>query len=740
VDRFPQAVLTSLLLTALSATAQGAGVEPPAEPQGEAAAYSPWDICPPLKPVVPADIPLGALPRGTTQVTAEEAVAESESRTLLRGNVVVQRDDILLQGKEAEYDRSVDRLLLRNQVIYHTAEVTIEGDSAHVFLGRNSGEILNARFLFPEIHAFGSADRISFQDPEHASLEGVRYTTCPAQKEDWLLRAKKLTLNRESNTGEAYHAVLSFMHVPFLYSPYLNFPLEGRKTGLLPPTYENSEKNGTDVSLPFYWNIAPNQDATITPRNISARGAMVQTEYRFLTEKNAGQLSGDYLSNDKLFGDDRYYLAARHSAQLGWGWNSALLYQRVSDNLYFDDLGGSQESSSQTHLERHFNLAYRNPYWNFLGRVQDFQTLTGTEPYRRLPQLSLRGQSPRRVNRPQFGLETEAVRFQHDTLVPTGNRFDLKPSVSLPLEGPAWYIQPKLAWRYSQYQLQDNPGGDKLSRSLPISSLDSGLYFERNLHLGKSPYVQTLEPRLYYLNVPYRDQNTIPVFDTALSDFSFGQMFRDNRFTGVDRQGDAHQLTVALSSRFIESASGRERFRAAIGQIHYLQDREVTLLPGQSPLTDRSSDIIGELAASPTRSLNLRVTDQWNPHEHYTERLNARLRYSPSERQIFGLSYRFDRTLMLRQADAVALWPLARQWRVIGRWNYDLENEKSLDTIAGLEYESCCWIVRLVGRADRISIDQELSHSLLVNLELKGLATLGKRLEDALGRDILGTY
>lgn len=724
-----------MLVAGFPATA--ADTEAPAD---EEVPYSPWAICPPISPVIPSDIRIGSLPHGTTQVTADEAVAESESRTLLRGNVVVQRDEIILQGSEAEYERDLDRLLLRDEVVYHTAEVTIEGDSAHVFLDRNSGEILNARFLFPEIHAFGSADRISFQDPEHAALEGVRYTTCPPEKEDWLLRARDLTLDRERNTGEAYHAVLSFMHVPFFYTPYLNFPLEGRKSGLLPPTYGTSEENGTDISIPYYWNIAPNQDATITGRNITARGGMLQTEYRFLTENSKGQINGDYLGNDKIFGDDRYYLTTDYRARMGTGWSGALLYQRVSDASYFDDLGSSQESSSQTHLERHLNLGYRDPYWNFLARVQDYQTLTGTEPYQRLPQLSLSGESPRRINRLQYALESEAVRFHHDTRAPTGNRLDLKPSLSLPLEGAAWFLQPKLAWRYSRYQLQDNPGGDDLVRSLPISSLDGGLFFERELSLGERPYTQTLEPRLYYLNVPFRDQDALPRFDTALSDFSFGQMFRDNRFTGVDRQGDANQLTLALTSRFIEDASGRERFSAAIGQIHYFQDREVTLRPTQIADAERSSDLIGELSASPTRNLNLSVTDQWNPHEDYTERLSARMRYSPNERQILGLSYRFHRTTELRQADAVLLWPLARQWRAIARWNYDLENGKSLDTIGGIEYESCCWITRFVARADRTNIDEELSHSILVNLELKGLATLGRRLEDVLGRDILGTY
>ncbi len=741
VDRILHASLTPslLLMATLAGVAYGAGNnDAPPTRQGEVV-YSPWALCPPIIPSIPAELAPGQQPRGVTQVIADEALAEDPFRTLLRGNVVIQRDEIILQGLEAEYERDQDSLILRNEVVYHTDAVTIRGDSAQVFLGTNSGEIINARFLFPEIHAFGAAGRISFQGVEHVSLEKVRYTTCPPEKEDWLLRARNLNLDQESNTGEAWHAVLSFKGVPFLYSPYLNFPLQGRKSGLLPPTFGTSEKNGTDIRLPIYWNIAPNQDATVTPRNLSARGRMLQTEYRFLGENSSGQLNGDFLSNDKIYGDNRSYYFTRFRTSPWVGWNSELLYQEVSDESYFDDLGGTQESTSQTHLERHFNLSYSDPYWRFIGRAQGYQALTGTEPYRRLPQLSLSGQSLRRINRPQLALETEAVRFQHDVLAPTGNRFDIKPSLSLPLEGAAWYFTPKIAWRHTQYQLQANPGGEHLIRSLPLGSLDGGLFFERELSLANTPYRQTLEPRLYYLHVPYRDQSALPLFDTTLSDFSFSQMFRDNRFNGVDRQGDARQLTIALTSRFIESAGENEHFSAAIGQIHYFQDREVTLFPTDSAEATRSSDLIGELSASPIRSLNLSVTEQWNPHEEHAERLGARLRYSPDERRVLGLSYRYHRATLQRQADAVLLWPLARQWRFTGRWQYDLENEKSLDAIGGLEYESCCWIARLISRVSRTTIDEELNHSVIVNLELKGLATVGKRLEDTLGRGILGT-
>lgn len=689
------------------------------------------------EPPPPADIDQTLQP-GTTMVTADEAVTQNGALTSLRGNVVVQRDNAVLQGNSAEYDKTRDRLVLEGDVIYRSGDTVIRGDKASMLLSEESGEISNASFDFPGIHGTGSADSLSLSKGQRAALKGVRYTTCPPGKEDWLLRAGELSLDRESNTGEAYHAVLSFKGVPFLYSPYLNFPLEGRKTGLLPPTIGTSKTNGTDISLPFYWNIAPNQDATITPRNITARGGMLMTEYRLLTESTNGQLNGDFLKDDKIYEDDRSYFIGRHSAKLSKGWRSDLRYQRVSDTDYFDDLGNSQESSSQTHLERHASLSYRNPYWDFQGKVQDYQTLDGSEPYQRLPQLSLTGESPRRINRPQLAVESEAVAFRHDTKIPTGNRLDIKPSITLPLEGASWFIHPKAAWRYTEYQLEDYAAADHTIRSMPVSSIDTGLFFDRELTVGESPYTQTLEPRLFYLNVPYHNQDDIPRFDTSLNDFSFSQMFRDNRFSGADRQGDTHQLTAALTTRFIDEASGRERFNAAIGQITYFEDRRVTLLPGGEPETESTSNLIGELGFIPSDSLSFSVTDEWDPHQQVTERLSSRLRYSPNDRQVLSLSYRFDRSKLQRQTDTVMLWPVTPHWRVIGRWNYDLENEKSLDSIGGIEYESCCWTARMIARASRDSIEDELDRTYIVNLELKGLATLGRRLEDAVGSDILG--
>lgn len=696
-----------------------------------------WALCPVQleRGAINADSNLAA---GVTRVDADEAFAEAEGITRLQGNVVVQRNRATLLGDRAEYDKRNNLLRLEGNTSYRNEGLRIDSVRSQMDLKKESGAFDDARFYLKQSHGSGSAERIEVADPQHANLYGLRYTTCPGDSPDWQMKASELLLDRNSNTGEAWHATLSFMGVPFFYTPYLNFPLQGRKSGLLPPTFGTSDSNGTDFSLPIYWNIAPNQDATFTPRTISARGGMLMGEYRYLGQQSRATVRGSMLSNDKIVGDDRSYISLNHSASLGSGWNSVLHYREASDSDFFhDELAFSDESTSLTHLERRADLTYNNESWRFLARAQDYQTLSGTSPYRRLPQLRLDSRLPERRDQINFNLSSEGVRFAHDTTIPTGDRIDLKPTLTLPLGGAAWFLTPKLAWRYTSYQLSDSTGGDHFERSLPIASLDSGLFFDRSLQLGDTPYTQTLEPRLFYLNVPYEDQSDLPLFDTGVRDFSFGQLFSDNRFSGADRQADANQLATALTTRFIDERSGRERFRAAIGQIHYFDDRQVGLTASTPIETAGTSNLIGELAFSPINTLSLGVSEEWNPRDEREERLSTRLRFSPGEGKALGLNYRYHRADNIRQADMTLLWPLSPRWQLLASYRYDLQNEGELESIGGLEYQSCCWSLRLIAQERRDAVSEDLDHSFYLTLELKGLASLGRGLEESVGRGIL---
>lgn len=708
---------------------------------GEQAEQQQWAFCSPPPGFFTEPPPAVASKPGQTELSANEAESLAGGLSLFSGNVIITHDSHTLQGDSASYDQASGEISVDGNVRFYSSGMVMQGDSAHMQLERESGEFNGVDFYFPERHAFGSAEKFTLADQEHSTLEEVRYTTCNPGQEDWLLSADRLVLDQQTNTGEAYNTVLRLKNVPIFYSPYLNFPLSGRKSGLLFPDIGSSDSSGTDIQIPVYWNIAPNKDATFTPRHLSERGAMLMNEYRFLTEDSSGQLNLDYLFDDELYGDDRYYAAIDHNKRYSSQWSSTIHARQVSDALYFDDLGGYGDDNTITHLERRIDLNYNDKHWQFLGRVQSYQTISGSEPYQRLPQLRLTGQNTHRPNQLQFRLESEAVVFEHeDAANPSGSRIDLKPSASLPLQGAAWFFKPTVAWRYTGYEVQDYSEGDSFDRSLPIASVDSGLFFDRETTLADTALTQTLEPRLFYLYVPYEDQDELPIFDSGESSFSFNQLFRDNRFTGADRQGDANQLTAALTSRLLDAEDGQERMRGSIGRIYYFDDRQVGLSSDTPDETSPHSDLFAELELRPIDRLRVGLDVRYDTSEEEDEELNSYIRFQPDTRRLLGLDYRHDREDSLEQIDTLVYWPLARQWQVLGRWRYDLENSEGLEVLAGVEYESCCWTARLIARDNRSSINEEMDRSYYFTFGFKGLGSLGKQLADVLGEGMLDYY
>ncbi|HEY0635498.1 MAG TPA: LPS assembly protein LptD [Gammaproteobacteria bacterium] len=725
---FPLRRILWLALCALPATPWAAE-----QPDGR------WALCPP--PVGIPTAPAGSdEPEQPIHLFADEMEAHADASSRFSGNVVVTRGTAELKADAASYDQPSDTLVLEGNVSFLTPRHYFQGESARVQLATNSGELQATRFHFSDIHAFGEARRIDIQDSQHTVLEGVVYSTCNPEKQDWRLKASTLELDRESNTGEAYNVTLAFKGVPFLYLPYLNFPLEGRKSGFLAPSFGRTEVAGNDIRLPFYWNIAPEYDATITARSIAARGNMLMAEGRYLApDESRGTLNVEWLPEDRLYEDRRLYTAFNHRSPSRSGWGLELTHSSVSDPYYFNDMTTSQLAASQTHLERRADVSYRASHWSLVARAQNYQTLVGDEPYSRMPQLLFNTETPRRPDRPYLNMESELVYFTHaDQAVIQGSRLDLTPGISLPLQGASWFLTPRLALRHTEYNLKNSGDNEERhSRTLPVTSLDWGLFFERDSSMGETAMVQSFEPRLYYLYVPYSDQDALPLFDSGFYDFSFSQLFRENRFSGADRVGDANQLTNSLTSRYLEEASGREWGRVSFGQITYFEDRKVNLTPATAD-SRSSSDIVAEVAVKPLEDLEFSSAGRWNPKREVEDLLTSSLRFRPAEDKVASLTYRYQRELDLRQTDLTVFWPMTRQWRVIGRWQYDLENELSYDTVGGLEYQSCCWAFRLIGRGRYNTSTEEIDHSIYLTLELKGLTSIGNRLDAELERGILG--
>lgn len=755
--RHPSKRRAALLLgTALSA---GLGA-----PFSVHAADGQWDLCPPVETPAPVEDTGAAEGEGErTVLSADEALSEEGQTAVFRGDVEVLRSGSRLRADTARYYKDRDTVEAEGNVTYQSEAAVFDAERARVDLGQNRGELEATSYYIPSVHAFGKAEKVEIRGEERTRLEGATYSTCPPEKPDWRLKAGRLELDQSTNTGEAYNVSLAFKGLPFLYVPYLNFPLQGRKSGLLPPTYGTSERAGAELAVPYYWNMAPNRDATITPRYIEKRGLGAQTEFRYLYRHSAGTINYDFMPNDKLYREDllaadtltdgldpednyRYYLTAQHTQQLTNRWRANLAYGEVSDPLYFEDFKGTLNSTSITHLERRFDLNYRAGSLGFLARAQDYQTLVpGAEPYRRLPQLYLDYMPPQRPWRLNYDFTAEYVSFEHPSRSPTGSRLDVAPAVSFPAKGPAWFVNPRVELRHTEYDLTYDPetaapdGQTTPNRTLPLYSLDAGLFFERDAHFGDTPLIQTLEPRLYYLYVPYQDQNNLPVFDTSELTFSFAQLFRANRFNGPDRIGDANQLSATLTSRFLHGRSGEQLGWGSIGQIAYFRDRRVTL--DGTAVERPTSDIVGELGANPLKDLSMSASARWNPEEDKEEEWAARIRYVPDEGKELIAAYRLTRGGEVSNTDVFALWPVTPHWHVLGRWYYDRVEERSLETVVGVEYESCCWSVRVAGRSrpfTNVDGGTESDRTVYLTLQLKGLGNIGPGLDTMVRQGILG--
>lgn len=678
-----------------------------------------------------------------TEITADYSEGLNNRLYTVRGNVFIRRGSQTLQSDHAEYDDDTGLVDAVGSVRFRQRGFLVEGGLARFNLSTATGDVKATRYQYLDHHAYGEAETLVRESADVTQLYRASYTTCDPDKIDWELRARHVTLHQDEAVGVARGVTIRFKDVPLLYLPYMTFPLnDERKSGLLPPTIGYDDRNGLDIGIPYYWNIAPDRDATITPRILQNRGLLTRAEFRYLNPSNRGQVEAEYLPNDAIFGKDRGALSAQHQHRLAQRWYADSNFNYVSDAQYFANLGGNLSTTSITHLDRRLDLNYAGDYNQFLARVQDYQTIDPTlppaaRPYRRLPQLLFVSEAPSHPLNADYGVRAEYVRFERRDSV-TGTRINLQPSVAWSLETLGYFVVPKLGVHYTGYELDNVPPGAANSpqHSVPVYSVDSGLYLERDIALGDLALTQTLEPRLYYLRIPYRNQDDFPVFDTTLFDFSFSQLFRENRFTNPDRIGDANQISAGLTSRLLERDSGREWLRASIGQIYYFESPRVTL-PGIAVPERGESDLIAELTTRLTTRWTATANLQWNPEAEQIQKSGVQFHYERDHRHLFNAGYRFRRG-ELAQSDFSVFWPLGPQWQFVGRWNYSYRDNRVLETLAGLQYDSCCWAFRATSRRYVSSFLGDSSQALYFELEMKGLGSIGQSIEDVLERGILG--
>jgi len=659
-----------------------------------------------------------------------EDMSQAGEREPIRfsGNVELAYGDQVLVTDELIYDPITGEARLPGWLEYDSALVQMRAASARYNTESSTGRFDEVRYAVAGAAGAGHAGVVRMIDEGRARVRDFDFTTCDVDDPDWQLKAGDVDLDFERGVGTARHARLEFKGVPILYSPWLTFPLnDERKSGFLYPQIGSSSDNGIDLAVPYYWNIAPNYDATFTPRLVGDRGFMLGSEFRFLTRRQSGTLDLDYLPDDNNEDRDRWLGRIRHRLNLAPGWSSRLSVNRVSDADYFFDLGNDLDASAIQFLRSDLRIAGQGRNWRLETTFDTFQVLDDDvrperEPYDRLPRVEFDGDWPlgRGLN---LHLDSEAVYFDRDGSV-TGLRLDALPELSWRVVRPAGFIEPAIGLRATAYSLQDREiaADDTPTRVQPVVSLDGGLVFERRTQGGR---LQTLEPRLFYLYVPGRSQDDLPVFDTRELTFSFAQLFQTNRFSGPDRQADANQLTLALTSRLLDDGTGRSIVDASVGQIVFFDDPGVGL--PRAPAEDRSvSASVGEINWHPTDDFLVSAGLQWDPEDNETDVAAFGLSWKGEDaRQVqFGYRFRRDR---VDQLDVRARYPVTGNLNVISRFGYSFEDDTVLELLGGIEYESCCWAVRASVRRYIRDRESDKRTALFLELHLKGLGSLGRR-------------
>ena len=708
-----------------------------------------WGLCPVVdvvKPFVDAQaVPEGLNIDNTRQETEIEgdALSGTEENPVFNGNVTLRRGSQFMGADQLTYDKQQERYTAEGSIRFQGSGLRMVAKRAHGDQATDTHTIEDLDYQLLARRGNGGAESVTMTGAM-GTLLGATYSTCTPEQRHWELRAHRIDIDTDKGFAVARGATLRVGKVPVLYMPWFMFPTdERRRTGLLFPSISNSSRNGFDYRQPIYLNLAPNYDATLSPRIMTSRGFQLGAQFRYLVEGGKGTLEGAYMPDDDLRDRDRGMFRYTAFQDVATHWQARANVNWISDTRYFEDFSSSLDGLSQYTAFSEIGLYGRGRGWDAAitadhWQLADYTLSASALPYDRLPRAYVSVDRPL-LGRLHWGVNAETVRFQHET-EPAGSRVDLKPWLSLPLRGDAWFLTPTLAYRYTQYALDDalaqSLGGSSPSRGQAIFSVDGGLFFDRETRVKGKDYLQTIEPRIFYLRVPYADQSDMPLFDTQPLTFSWGQLFRDNRYSGADRQADANQFTVAVSSRMIRQSDGRERFSASLGQIHYL-DASRVFLPGE-PITRKGrSAWVADANYAPTDRWTFGASYQWDPKFNRTDLASVRARYLLPDQGVANLAYRYRRNA-LEQVDLSFLYPINDSWSAVGRYYYSLFDNKALETVAGVQWDSCCVAVRVVARRYVHNRAGDLSNALMFEIELKGLGSAGQDTQRVLRRSVLG--
>ncbi len=669
---------------------------------------------------------------------ADTGLIRKQGVSELQGNIIIQQNQTRFNADAAYFDRITHDVDARGNVSLMTPTLKLESKRIQYNLAKQSGSIDQAQYQLSIDGAHGSSQKIELHSKDHLTLYGASFTTCPAPVNSWHLSSSKIDLDNKTQIGTARNVKLNIGKVPIFYYPWFRFPLNNQRlSGFLTPNVRLQTNAG--ISVPYYLNLAPNYDATLTVSSFANRGFQFAGEFRYLTEIHQGKLHYEITPRDDSFDNKkRDYFNIQHHTQLNDNTRVNLKAQGVSDKNYFDDQSISLETSSISSLQRRLEIVHQNSPWEFSAAIEDYQVLdTNDAPYSKLPELTIRYHPTRSPDKLNIWLNAETTFFDRDNST-TGSRFDVGFRADKKWGNDAWYFKPSFAINHSTYslnRLNDAPGDSSLSRTLPTLTLDSGLFFDRKIGTGK--YTQTLEPRLFYTYTPFKDQSGFPVFDTARTDFATSnQLFAENRFTGKDRIADTNQLTFAVTTRIQDRHYGKELFKASIGQIFNFSDRRVTL-PGGIIQTANNSELVLELAGRLSDNFKISATTLYNPEKKRPSRSELRLNYHDDKQRIANISFR-ELDGELRQLSGSTAVAINRQWSLVGSFDQDLKKDRNLETLAGVEYQDCCWKTRLVVKRYLTADNETYDTPIFLEFELKGLGNLGSSARRQLQEKIYG--
>ena len=683
------------------------------------------------------------------------------------GNASLIKADQKIKAELIEFDQISEELYARGNVVLDTKTSHIEGQELEYSLSSQTGSIPNASFstkLDDSGSVFnntlrGTASLIFIDGENKKSGENFKVTTCEAGQDDWYIKASEAEINQKSQRLVAKDVQLEFFGWPVLYSPYANFSFnDQRKSGFLVPSIGSTSRSGTEISTPYYFNLSPNSDATVTPRYYGKRGFQLAGEYRYLDKNYFGLTALEYMPNDdaKSEENDRYFLKFGHDHNFGNGFSGALRYEDVSDDDYFSDMSSLVSQTSQVSLPQEAKLSYNSEEFNAILIAQRFENLTSASPYERLPSLQMNYEKSFEDiygnNQFETAANIEITQFERNDdfsgSSPHGLRLTSRPSIALPFEASYGYIKPKLTVDFKHYDLDASSTSSK-DLLIPTFSLDNALYFDRTFSLNNENYSQTFEPRAFYSITDYENQSMLPMFDTALIDLNQNSIFSENQFVGGDRVMDSHQITLGASTR-ITNKEGLEKLSLTLAQRFYLDDREV-LKESQFSNSDYqsdSSDLFLSASSYLTKSLKINAEHQYNLDEEKTNRLAFSTKYNPEIGKLIDASYRFindpnDGT-DIRQFNIAGQWPLSNGWSGVGRYQYDLEAHGIIEALGGLNYDAGCWTTSLIFHRFSLATNDKPNYTLFFMLELGNLGAIetggAGALEEALYRNVPGAY